>query len=460
MTGDGWWTARLATFVAIVASSSLAALALAELSADALEDSLDRALSDHLRAEAALFAASVAPEPLEAVALIGQGQGADALGTRLDGLTTATGLHDAVVFAPDGGLLGRERSDPWLAARADAALVVAARLAPTAGTLYRTDAGELYQTAYAPVPGHPGFVVGVEGTGETLRAVDELETMQLYAGLGVAAVGALLGVVLSVALSRPLSRLEREVSALAPGSAPGAIAVQGPREVRRVARSVQSLLAAIRERDVALEGSHAARLAEVTTLAATVAHEVRNPANALGIILRGIRSADGPARREQLVARGEGCVREIEGIVERFLDLSRPITPTLAACDLRSVCRAAAAEVEAELHTEVRGGGAAHVDAELLGQVLRNLLRNAVEAGASRATLTVEGPSIVASDDGPGIATDDAERVFEWFHTTRAQGTGLGLPLSRRICRVLGGDLVLVSARPATFRIELQGASS
>ncbi|MCA9493681.1 MAG: HAMP domain-containing histidine kinase [Myxococcales bacterium] len=448
----------MATFAAIIAASWFAAYALAELSSDQMEDLLDRTLSDHLGAEAGLLAGALSPEPLEALAVVGAGAGSDALARRVGTLVEAASLHDAVLFDPSGRPLARPSARPWIAERADADLVRDAREAATVGDLYETAEGALYLTAYAPVPGHPGFVVGVEGSGATLGAVADLETVQLYAGAAVVVVGAMLGLVLATALSRPLSRLAHEVARTGPGSPPDAIAIQGPREVRRVAASVRDLLAAIQDRDEALRASHAARLAEVTTLAATVAHEVRNPANALGIILGGVRTAQTGERREQLVARAEGCVAEIESIVERFLDLSRPVVAHLAPCDLSEVCGRSAAEGPAELTVEVQGPGARLVtDGELVGQVLRNLVRNAAEAGATRVTLTVDEDGIRVTDDGPGIREEDVERVFEWFHTGRARGVGLGLPLSRRICRALGGELELISCRPTTFHLQLGG---
>ena len=66
--------------------------------------------------------------------------------------------------------------------------------------------------------------------------------------------------------------------------------------------------------------------------------------------------------------------------------------------------------------------------------------------------------SIEMEDDGSGIA--DAGDIFDWFHTTRASGSGLGLPISRRIATALGAKLRLVSAHPATFRLELPGGDA
>lgn len=451
---DGWWTARLATFVAIVTACTASAFVISELSADTLETGLERALGDNLLAQAGMLAAAVAREPLEAVALAGTGPDADALNRSLDVLGASAG-QDVVVFGTDGVPLGRAPTLAWAPSAFDRDLILRARDRATLGNTFRLDDDTLHKAAYSPVPGHPGFVAGVEVGADSLRAADDLETLQLLAGVAIVVVGGGLAAVLTAALSRPLTRLEAEVLALRPGSSPAAIHVQGPREVRRLARSVQALLGAIGERDVALQRSHDARIAEITTLAATVAHEVRNPVNALGIILGGIGSAHSPERVDQLVRRGEGCVAEIEGIVERFLDLSRPLAPRVVASDLAAIARACALEAEPALQVSVRGDGRAETDPELLGQVLRNLLRNATQAGATHASIVAGPGSLTVQDDGPGIPPDAAAQVFEWFHTTRAQGTGLGLPLSRRICHALGGELTLVSGQPATFRITL-----
>ena len=101
-------------------------------------------------------------------------------------------------------------------------------------------------------------------------------------------------------------------------------------------------------------------------------------------------------------------------------------------------------------------------DASLVRQALRNLIRNAAEAGAKTVTLRVarERPMVLeVSDDGPGIPPEQRDRLFDWFHTTRAQGVGLGLPSARRALRAIGGGLELIDPVGAVFRVTLEGDS-
>jgi len=456
------WTAWTAAWVAIVAASLLAAVALAQLSAESSEAALDDALAQHLRGEASILAESLRGEPLEAIAALGGTRSADAVRLRVEALRTAGSLHDAALFAPDGEApLGRP-ADGWVPGKADASLIVEARAgAPRLGPLYRAADGQLYRAAYVPVPGHAGWVLGVEGSGATLGAVDRLEDLQLVVGAVVVALAAIVGAGLAVAVTRPLHRLDAELGAAAPGDAPESLTVQGPREVRRLALSARCLLAAIRERDRSLSDAHAAQLRQLTTLAAAVAHEVRNPLHALGFTITGLGRATDPDKRATLTTRATACVDEMERIVARFLDLSRPITPRFETVEVSELVARVAADAGLTAAVEVRGPPSRlRADPELLGQVLRNLFRNAAEAGATHIVADVLPDGVRVEDDGSGVSEVDAAHVFTWFHTSRAQGTGLGLPQSRRICEALGGDLRLERARPATFRILLPSEST
>lgn len=458
-TRDRGWTAWTAAWLAIIAVSLLAAVALAQLSAESSEAALDDALAQHLRSEAGILAESLRAEPLEAVAALGGARSAEALDVRVRRFGAAGALHDVAVFAPDQPEpLGRA-AETWIAGRADEALIAAARAGSVqAGPLYRGADGQLYRAAYVAIPDHPGFVLGVEGSGATLGAVDQLEDLQLGVGAIVVSLAALFGAALAAALTRPLHRLDAALSGAKPGDAPESLPIQGPREVRRLAMSARRLLAAIRDRDGALQQAHEAQLRQLTTLAATVAHEVRNPLHALGLTVAGLGRTDDPQRRTTLTARAGACLEEIERIVTRFLDLSRPIDPHLQELRLVALVERVASDEGRASAVEVVGAERTlSTDPELLGQVLRNLLRNAAEAGAKRIVVEVLPDGLRVRDDGPGLSAVDVENLFTWFHTSRAQGTGLGLPQSRRICRALGGDLLLEAAFPATFRVLLPG---
>ena len=96
-------------------------------------------------------------------------------------------------------------------------------------------------------------------------------------------------------------------------------------------------------------------------------------------------------------------------------------------------------------------------------QILVNLIGNAVRHSpdGSRVVLrfarTAGTASVIVADEGPGIPTDDQQRIFERFERaeTNAEGTGLGLAISRRLARSMGGDVTLVSEPGAGARFTL-----
>jgi len=213
--------------------------------------------------------------------------------------------------------------------------------------------------------------------------------------------------------------------------------------------------AALRRRD---------RLSAMGELASTVAHEVRNPLNAIGMSVQRLRreypavvATESVADREemiQLLQVVEGETQRINGIVQQFLEFARP--PRLAprdtdlSAELQSVVDAArplAASRGVILDLDVKGVGMAVVDAGQLRQVMDNLLRNAIEATSEGGRVTVvaksgsKGHAIDVRDTGAGIASDDLPRIFDLYFTTKPQGTGVGLAVSQQIVSAHGGTI-------------------
>ena len=417
------------------------------------------ALADHLVSEAALVGEHLREVPVDVLAELGAGHASDAVTAELTRLCEAAGLHDAALIGPDGLVLGS--GGTWLPAEADADLLRHAREgAPAAGPLYRAEDGALYLAAYAPLAARPGWVVAVEGSA-TLGAIDRLAARQATAGLIVLVLVGVLGAVLASRITRPLRVLESELMAVAPGDPPETVGLGGPREVRQVAGAARNLLGAIRERDAAVEASHAEQLAQVTRLAAEIAHEVRNPLNALSLSVDRLAHASDPEKRAAIGVRVRGEIQALEGIVDRLLHLTRPLSPRIAPTDLVEAAQRLAQEVGLRLAWDGPSAAVVETDDRLVSEIFRNLFLNAAQAGATTLSIRVRPGvqwSIDMQDDGSGIAAPDA--IFDWFHTTRASGSGLGLPIARRMATALGGRLLLLSARPATFRLELPGGES
>ncbi len=224
---------------------------------------------------------------------------------------------------------------------------------------------------------------------------------------------------------------------------------------------VARVKAQLKLRSLGLRLADQARLATAGALAAGIAHEIKNPLNAVLNAARAVRGLplDDSARSGLLktIEVGAGRISDIVSVVE---DHVRP-----AEGAEKSVC-----EVEGGVNSTLRllgaklGGIRVHYDESAthhvvasgreLNQVIMNLLDNAVNAGPANIWIRVgqESPSdsvdndvveLSISDDGRGIERDVEPLIFEPFFTTRSggQGTGLGLYLSRRIINECGGEL-------------------
>lgn len=210
--------------------------------------------------------------------------------------------------------------------------------------------------------------------------------------------------------------------------------------------------------------------------ARTLAHEVRTPLNALAIHLEILRSSfaisDGANDRPQRsMAALDSSVRQVDRLVRDFTDYSAPVSMERKELDAAEVLTASLEAIRAQCtaqkitlsSTIPPGPWKIQGDAVRLRQSFDNLLRNAMEAqpngGAIRvAALSNAGQlSIDISDAGPGVPPENRAELFEFGKTTKAGGSGIGLPLSQLIAEAHGGSLVYKenNGSGATFRLTL-----
>jgi two-component system NtrC family sensor kinase len=250
-------------------------------------------------------------------------------------------------------------------------------------------------------------------------------------------------------IARPVARLQEGAARLAAGRLDTRIDVDTPDEFGDLARQFNAMTASLREHQDRLVQSE--KLAGIGRLAAGVAHEINNPLTViLGYARLLARRTDGQVRDEIRIVEEEAI--RARDIVEGLLDLSRPLPAGLDRVDLREICDDVAVRLRGSAPGEsatigVEGNGSAPGNPAKLRQVLANLVQNATEAAGPGGRVTVrvrEAPAearVEVEDDGPGIDSAVAGRLFEPFFTTRDRGTGFGLAVSRAIARAHGGDV-------------------
>ena len=227
------------------------------------------------------------------------------------------------------------------------------------------------------------------------------------------------------------------------------------------------------------ELKQAETLATIGRMVSTVAHEVRNPLQNIQIGVDTMRQEIGDHKELAEILEGiDYGVSLLNGIITELLDYSRPLRLRHSPVSIRDV-------VERALKTQARrlsgidtnleldgGDRRISVDAPKFSAVLVNLIANAAEAMPRGGELTIRskfhGPAetgtlrLSVSDTGCGIGREYMERIEEPFFTTKITGTGLGLPICRKIIEAHGGSLTIRSEPEQGTTVEIllpQGGS-
>ena len=209
----------------------------------------------------------------------------------------------------------------------------------------------------------------------------------------------------------------------------------------------------------------AERLSSLGHLAAGVAHEIRNPLNAIGMGLQRLRREfvpqEEPKKVEYLAFADMMSkeIRRVNDIVEQFLTLSRPSQLHLTIASLEELLKnlvlllqeeasSQGIRLQLEMSPELPS---VKMDAEKLRQALLNLLKNGIQAIENGGTVRIEARAlkdrieVAISDTGAGISSDQMEKIFNYYYTTKEKGVGLGLPIAHRIIEAHGGQLKVES---------------
>jgi two-component system sensor histidine kinase HydH len=241
------------------------------------------------------------------------------------------------------------------------------------------------------------------------------------------------------------------------------------RDLEQTRHELEGVYLELRENIV--EMKKAERLSAVGQLAASLAHEIRNPlasiSGAAGILQRGAAPAEYLDDSLDIIQKES---QRLNKLLTGFLNFAKPRSPRLHRTDpndlLLSVVSLASHTAQQRSIKLVHASAPCpeiECDPEQLKQVLLNLVINAIEASPPDSEITLRPTmdngsiAIEVEDSGSGIPDDIVERIYDPFFTTKAKGTGLGLAISSMIISQHNGTLSFFrnSRGGTTFRIQL-----
>jgi signal transduction histidine kinase len=356
---------------------------------------------------------------------------------------------------------------------------IAAAVTGTTGALSGEANGQEALFAYSPVRAQTPYALVFSWPWRRLTAnlIQQAWTLAgiLLFGLILAAIA---GLILSAYLTRPLEVLGDGAIRIARGEQVLALNVPGAartQEVGAVMAAFAHMETSIRQRDQELRDAaalleqrvksrtqelvatqqalvEAERFAAMGKTSAAIAHELKNALNGLGMAVELILQDPGnQARVGRLRAQVIDEVARLRDTVDSLLSFSRSPRIDRAPADLspllsrvRDQLADLISDRDAEVRIEAPDSLPFVCDSHKIQGVLVNLVRNAVDAGRIvrvRAFADQQALTLEVADDGPGLSPEARAHLFEPFFTTKPNGTGLGLPTSRRYVEAHGGTI-------------------
>ncbi len=317
--------------------------------------------------------------------------------------------------------------------------------------------GRVGNTVYLAIParsiGRQRLVVVATDQVDT-KVLSRSTPWLLAAGVVVLGIAAAVAVWLARRLTRPIREIERAAHQLGSGDLSGRAAVPPGTDV-----DLAALADTLNEMAAQLEASRGSQRAFLLS----ISHDLRTPLTSIrgyaeALADGTIDDADPDARKRAATVIGAES-RRLERLVRDLLDLSRLDSREFSfnpqPCDAAEVVRDAAAafapqarELGIELTVAAGASAPAELDADRVGQIVANLVENALKYASTRVTVAAEPHDaelrIVVTDDGPGIPPAELTVVFTRLYTARgapgrALGTGLGLAIVQELAVAMGG---------------------
>jgi signal transduction histidine kinase len=281
--------------------------------------------------------------------------------------------------------------------------------------------------------------------------------------------GLLFGLGMIIRLIRPILQLKNSVDSMVGDSIVRRIPVQSNDEIGELSGAFNDMLSRL---DSAIEEQERmCRLAATGELAATLAHEIKNPLNAIGGAADYIGKNMKGSLAKEFVAVITSEVTRINKLTTSLLSFSKSAVPNLEPNDLNSVAQDSlmllskeSPDVKVTINEELADAlPQIEFDYNQIKQLIINLIINAHDVVSQNGNITLKTWQekgricLAVEDDGSGISPEIIHNIFNPFFTTKTRGTGLGLAVSKRIAREHGGDLTVksIQGKGSAFTLEL-----
>lgn len=209
-------------------------------------------------------------------------------------------------------------------------------------------------------------------------------------------------------------------------------------------------------------------LARIGSMAAQLAHEIRNPiAGISGTLQVIVQTMPADDRRREILGRVQEQVHRLDHLVRDLLNYARPASLRFSDTSLLSLAKESLRQAAVEAELQVLSDAPVFTDVDAVHQILVNLLQNARDAAGPGSWIGLRvgpGTDLWVMDAGPGISPAIHDELFEPFVSTKTKGTGLGLAICRRRAAEVGGLVELYEGplswpegkpRGAVFRLRL-----
>ncbi|MEO8548513.1 MAG: HAMP domain-containing sensor histidine kinase [Kofleriaceae bacterium] len=275
---------------------------------------------------------------------------------------------------------------------------------------------------------------------------------------------AAVGIWLTRTIVRRVESLRRGARLIGAGNLDARIELSGRDEFAELATSFNQMAVNLAQEQTALVRSQ--KLASIGQVAAGVAHELNNPLSVIIGYTKILRSEAGASDELRII---DDEARLCQRIVQELLDLARPHRLEIGSVDLTQIAREAVERLQGagalrdrSVRVIAKHPVVVSADAGKLRQVIANVVVNAAEATEATGTITIDATTtadlatLTVADNGPGIAPQIRDQMFEPFVTTKSQGTGLGLAIAQAIVDAHGGRISISSSPETGTLVALQ----